>query len=213
MTASAPLRLWRSAAVTTTVLSLAAGAHVLGGAPLPGPLVLLMLAALVNVPVVLLAGRRMGMRTLVPLLGLGQWSLHHAFAWFGSSATCTGGSAHGAMGHAHHAQTTVASCAVGDGSAALSGLHATGGDLPMLAAHLLAIVLTALALSRGEDALWLLVAWLRPLAGLPRSEVVAAPAPRLQAMRALPVLRTRCHARANRLRGPPPFRFPVPAVS
>lgn len=213
MGTAAPLRLWRSAAVTTTVLSLAAGAHVLGGAPLPGLPVLVLLAALVNVPVVLLAGRRMGMRTLVPLLGLGQWSLHHAFAWFATSGTCTGGSGHGVTGHAHHAQTVVASCGAGDGSGSISDLHATAWGLPMLAAHLLAIVLTALALSRGEDALWLLVAWLRPLAPLPRPRLIEAPAPRLQALHAMPVLRPRCPARAERHRGPPSFLHPAPAVS
>ncbi|MBM6620572.1 hypothetical protein JTF08_03015 [Micrococcaceae bacterium RIT802] len=213
MGTAAPLRLWRSAAVTTTVLSLAAGAHVLGGAPLPGLPVLVLLAALVNVPVVLLAGRRMGMRTLVPLLGLGQWSLHHAFAWFATSGTCTGGSGHGVTGHAHHAQTVVASCGAGDGSGSISDLHATAWGLPMLAAHLLAIVLTALALSRGEDALWLLVAWLRPLASLPRPRLIEAPAPRLQALHAMPVLRPRCPARAERHRGPPSFLHPAPAVS
>jgi len=213
MNAAAPLRLWRSAAVTTTVLSLAAGAHVLGGAPLPGVPVLILLAALVNVPVVLLAGRRMGMRTLVPLLGVGQWSLHYAFAWFGASGACTGGSGHGSAGHAHHVQTVVASCTAGDGSAALADLHATGWGLPMLAAHLLAIVLTALALSRGEDALWLLVAWLRPLVWLPRPLLVEAPAPRLQAIRSLPVLHPRCPARAERHRGPPAFPHPAPAMS
>ncbi|WP_417234780.1 hypothetical protein [Arthrobacter sp.] len=213
MNATAPLRLFRSAAVTTTVLSLAAGAHVLGGAPLPGMPVLVLLAALVNIPVVLLAGRRMGMRTLVPLLGVGQWSLHHAFAWFGASGACTGGSGHGSAGHAHHLQTVVASCAGGDGAAALAGLHTASWGLPMLAAHLLAIVLTALALSRSEDALWLLIAWLRPLVWLPRAVLVHAPAPRLQAIRSLPVLRPRCPARAERHRGPPARLHPAPALS
>lgn len=211
MDTRAPLRLWRSAAVTITVLSLAAGAHALGGAPLPGLPVLVLLAALVNLPIVLLAGRRLGMRTLVPLLGAGQWSLHHAFSWFTSTDSCTGGSG-AATGHAHHAPTMVASCATGSGPAAMDHLHPTGWGLPMLAAHLVAVVVTALALSRGEDALWLLAAWLRPLARLPRPRLIAAPAPRLQAIRALPVLRRRCPARSQRHRGPPAFRHPAPSV-
>ncbi|WP_372697555.1 hypothetical protein [Arthrobacter sp. JSM 101049] len=210
-TAAAPLRLWRSAAVTTTVLCLAAASHLLGGGRLPTLPVLVLLGALVNVPVMLLAGRRLGMRSLLALLGTGQWGLHHAFAWFATSPTCTGGSGHQGAGHLHHGPTVVASCLPGD--ATLAHVHSGGWELPMLAAHALAIALTAFALSRGEDALWLLVAWLRPLVGVPGVPVPAASAPRLQAIRALPVLRTRCPARANRLRGPPPSSFPAPAVS
>lgn len=213
MRTAAPLRLWRSAAVTTTVLSLAAGAHVLGGAALPGLPVLVLLAALVNVPVMLLAGRHLGMRTLVPLLGVGQWALHHAFAWFATGPSCTRGSGRDVAGHAHHAQAVVASCAGSADSAAMAHVHAAGWGAPMLAAHVLAVVLTALALSKGEDAVWLLMAWLQPLASLPRPRLVGASAPRLQAMRSLPVLRTRCPARADRHRGPPSPAFPVPAAS
>lgn len=210
-TAAAPLRLWRSAAVTTTMLCLAAAAHVLGGGTLPVAPVLVLLAALVNVPVTLLAGRRLGLRTLLALLAAGQWGLHHAFAWFATAPACTGGSGHHGAGHLHHGSTVVASCLPGDGS--LAPVHSGGWELPMLAAHALAIVLTASALSRGEDALWLLVAWLRPLVEVPGVPVPAAPAPRLQAIRALPVLRTRRAARANRLRGPPQSSFPVTATS
>jgi hypothetical protein len=49
----------------------------------------------------------------------------------------------------------------------------------MLVAHILATAGCALLLAKGEDALWALAAWLRPLVRLPEAiapDAVAAPA-------------------------------------
>ena len=212
MSGRAPLRLWRSIAVTSTVMALAAGAHVLGGSPLPGLPILTLLAALVNVPVVVLAGRRLAMHTLVAVLGLGQWSLHHAFAWFASDPACEGVTT-AATGMSHHLHVVVGSCAGAVPVAHGAGAHAGSMGLPMTITHLLAVILSALALARGEAALWMLVAWLSPLASLPRPAFTTPKGPAQQAILALPLLRTRSNARAERLRGPPSWFLPLSQLS
>ncbi|MGO1516016.1 MAG: hypothetical protein ACTHWW_00910 [Arthrobacter sp.] len=206
MSTRAPLRLWRSIAVTSTVMALAAGAHVLGGGPLPGLPVLVLLAALVNLPVVLLAGRRLSLPTLTAVLGLGQWSLHHAFAWFATPPDCTGGAPEVPFGH--HGSVVAGICGSASPLAHGAAAHWGSMGLPMITAHLLAIFLSAVALARGEAALWMLMAWLSPLASLPRPAPLAPKGPVQQAMFALPLLRPRSNARAERLRGPPRALLP-----
>lgn len=199
----APLRLWRSTAVTSTVMALAAGAHLIGGGRLPGLPALLLLAALVHLPVVLLASRRLSLPTLIGVLGIGQWSLHHAFAWLSAARACA--SPGGAVGgQVHGVHVVVGAC-----GPSTPAPHGGAMGAPMLAAHVLAILLTAVALARGEAALWMLLAWLVPLASLPRPVSITSRGPSQQAILALPLRRRRSNARAERLRGPPPSMLPM----
>lgn len=50
--------------------------------------------------------------------------------------------------------------------------HAAGADGLMLAAHALATLGTALLLARGEEAMWALASWLRPLVKLPEPRTI-----------------------------------------
>lgn len=170
MDRSRPVRLLRSALVTGAILSLAAGAHLVAGQTLPAPALLLLLTALLLVPVSCLAQRQLSFTSLVLILGAGQVLLHEAFTAFAAPGPCRSiphdaGSQHGASS---------LDC---PGSAPSLMAHDSFGDAPSLAlfgGHLAAVVLTAWVMRRGEAALWLLVAWLRPLT-LPAAAVVLPP--------------------------------------
>ncbi|MGM0931357.1 MAG: hypothetical protein ACQEXN_16840 [Actinomycetota bacterium] len=159
------LRFGRSAVVAAAVLCLAAGAHTAAGGTLPAPTVVLALGALTWLPVMILAGRRLAPATILAVLAGGQLALHQAFELFGT-VQCAPSPVAEHTGHAGHA---------GHAAVALDCVAAshTGNSPGMLAAHLLATALTALMLARGEAALWVLAAWLRPLVQLPA--VPAAP--------------------------------------
>lgn len=174
--AKAPFHALRSAMVALTVLSLAAGAHTLAGGQLPAAGILLALLALTGLASTTATRLKLGLPAMAGLLGAGQLVLHQAFAAFSGPAAAgsvsgpaagPGGSQAGpAAGVIPHHLGTV-SFPAGDGSQ----LAAAGPDswpaLLMLAGHALATLLCAMLLARGEDALWLLAAWLRPLLRLP----------------------------------------------
>ncbi|MCG2622850.1 hypothetical protein LVY72_13160 [Arthrobacter sp. I2-34] len=191
-------RLLRSAAVASVVLSLSAAAHVAGGGTLPAPGILAALAALTMLPATVLAGRRLGAASLAGLLGGGQWVLHQAFTALGVTASCTPGGAAGTL-HAWH--TFPGDVAALD-CAAASGLDHSG-SAAMTAAHILASVLAGLMLLKGEQALWTLLAWLRPLVHLPAAVVLPPAGTRAEAPAALPLPRTLIHHRLDPRRGPP----------
>jgi hypothetical protein len=159
MPAQAPLPLLRALTVTGMILGLAATAHTAGGGGLPAPGVLALLAALVLLPVTILARRRLGLGVIAASLGAGQLALHAAFTAFpGPVDHC----ASSGMVHEHHQVTAVAGCMAGTGSTAMHPADLV--PVPaMTAAHLAAVGLTALLLARGEAALWRMLAWLAPL--------------------------------------------------
>ncbi|MFC5994816.1 hypothetical protein ACFQE5_11400 [Pseudonocardia hispaniensis] len=171
------LRLVRAAAVTATLVGFAAAAHVLGGAPVPGP-TLAVGSALVLVIVSALAGQRLSGPALVALLAVGQFALHHVFT----------------LGAADHAMDR-------------------GGSPAMLAAHVLATLVSAGVLLRGERAVWAMWSWLCRL--LPTVAALWLPVP------ARPHRRWTRRAPRPRLvllltaarRGPPAPGRPTPAAS
>ncbi len=203
MTMGSALRFGRSAVVAAAVLCLAAAAHTAAGGALPPPAVVLALGALIWLPVMILAGRRLEPATILAVLAGGQLALHRAFELFGT-VQCAPSPAAEHAGHAGHA---------GHAAVALDCVAAShAGDSPgMLAAHLLATAVTALMLARGEAALWALAAWLRPLVQLP-----AVPAAPVRAY--LPLadqgpapLHTAYLVTVVPLRGPPvPVNVPLP---
>ncbi|NKX56417.1 hypothetical protein [Arthrobacter mobilis] len=196
-------RLLRSAAVAAAALSLSAAAHVAGGGTLPEPGILAALAALILLPATVLAGRKLGPASLAGMLGAGQLALHEAFAALGVSGHCMPEGPAAAIHAGHTFPGAVASL---DCAAAGSVAHAAGGP-DMAAAHVLATVLTGLMLLKGEDALWALAAWLRPLAALPAA-VVLPPAVRPARPPEAPLLvRPLFHYRLDPLRGPPAPAF------
>lgn len=170
MTMGSALRFGRSAVVAAAVLCLAAGAHTAAGGAMPPAAVVLALGALTWLPVMVLAGRRLGPVTVLAVLSFGQLALHQAFELFGTVQCAPSGpmaehAGHaGHLGHAGHAAVAL-DC--------VSASAHTGNSPGMLAAHVLATAVTALMLARGEAALWALAGWLRPLVQLPTA--TAAP--------------------------------------
>ena len=165
-----PFRLLRSAVATAVILALAVGAHAAGGGTLPAPALLLGLAAFTLAGVSVTAGRRFRPGSLFLVLGAAQLVLHQAFDLLtpvGPVPCLPAASGHGSHGAA--AGCLPAAAAVLPGPAghehAGSGLHDAGAALFL--AHLAAVVLTTLALARGEDALHAAAAWLRPLFSIP----------------------------------------------
>jgi hypothetical protein len=121
---------------------LAVGAHLAGGGGWPGWPLTLMLAGLLGVTSVGLTGRRRGTRFLLLVLTGFQTVLHLLFARAdGAAASCA------AVAGGHHHVT--AACAPGATSSAEALL-----SLPMATAHLVATVVTAWLLARGEAWLW-----------------------------------------------------------
>ena len=169
--ARAPFHALRSALVSLTILTLAAGAHTLGGGQLPEAGILLALLALTGLASTTATRLKLNLPALAGLLGAGQLALHGAFAVF--SAPAPAGAVTGPGDAAPHHAGPVPLPA-----GAHSPLAAPETDsLLMLAGHALATLLCAFLLARGEAALWSLAAWLRPLLRLP-----AAAAPGTVAM-------------------------------
>lgn len=157
MTTRASYRLLRTVLIGSITLGLAAGGHLAGGGSLPGPAILAALCALTVLPVSVLTKFRLSLPVLAGMLGAGQAWLHWAFHAFSGSAPL-GASA--LSGHARHVPALEPLGAAGSA-------HGAAGDWQMFAAHTVATVATAVVLARGEQALWALAAWLRPLAQLP----------------------------------------------
>ena len=175
--AKAPFHALRSALLSLTVLSLAAGAHTLGGGELPAVGIMLALLALTGLASTAATRLRLNLPALAGLLGAGQLVLHEAFTVF--SAPALAGAVPGPAGRLspHHAGT-VQLPAGADSPLAASGMDSEL-SLLMLAGHALATLLCAVLLARGEAALWSLAAWLRPLLRLPAAvapDAVAVPA-------------------------------------
>lgn len=195
-----PLRLFRSLVFTGAIVGLAAGGHLLGGGTLPAPMITLALTALLLVPVTWLSKRELSFPALLGLLGVGQAVLHEALSTLSVSAVCQAP----ATGRgSHHAGTSSLHCLPAN-PVELSAHTGTGIDpLAMLTGHALAVLATAWLLRRGEAALWQLLAWLRPLAVLPRPAVIPVAGPRTFAHDPVLIPAPRRNLRRHSLRGPP----------
>ncbi|CCQ45091.1 hypothetical protein ARTSIC4J27_1024 [Pseudarthrobacter siccitolerans] len=167
----APLTLQRALTVTGLVLGIAAAAHTAGGGHLPPAPVLALLAALVLLPVTVLARRRLSLASISGVLGAGQLALHTAFTSLpGPVDHCTPA---GIASYGHHQAQAIPDCLTAGAGAVALQLPAVPGPV-MVAAHILALAATALLLAHGEEALWRALAWLAP----PVLELYARPLPR-----------------------------------
>jgi hypothetical protein len=146
---------------------LASGAHAFGGGVLPEPGIMVLLFVLALVPVTLLAGRRITAPVMAVLLCSSQLILHEAF----DTLSTASGFMPARGEHVHGLGAVLPAAAAG------MGMHAAVPGVLMLVAHAVATLVTALVLAKGETALWMLAAWLRPLIQLPDS-VVLHPLPR-----------------------------------
>ncbi len=198
-TAQAPLTLPRALTVSGLILGLAAAAHASGGGHLPPAPVLGLLAALVLLPVTVLARRRLGLASIAAALGAGQLALHAGFSALPGPVHHCDPAQTAAHGH-HQAQIIPGCVTAGNGILALD-IPALPGPL-MVTAHILAVAATTLLLAHGETVLWRMLEWVAPRAIELRTSPVpqwTAPAPlRTFCLPSLhPSLKTRL------LRGPP----------
>lgn len=221
----APFRLLRTTLVGATIFGLAAAAHLVAGGTLPAPPILAAILALHILCSTVATTFKLNLPAMLALLASSQVVLHQSFDSLSHSAhavAVTGAQAqalshHGmsAEGHAAAMLSTVmapdlsSTMASGMSSGmASSGLEALSHSGPlslwMWAAHIAATLAAAGLLAYGENALWSLANWLRPLyqraaavlvipAQSTRPTVVPRPLPR-QPWRNL---------RPNTRRGPP----------
>ena len=202
MQVTASARLIRSVIVTSCMMSLALGAHVVGGSSLPVWPLLVGLALFSLVPVAFLAGRRLSLPVLSGLLLSAQLLLHHLFEMLSAPAVCAPQSTHGA-GANHTAALMQCPPAGSAADHLVPHLIDVGAAPVMVIGHLLAVVVMVWVLSRGEDAFWSLLAWLRPLVELP-SPVSVPGHPQLPEYAALPLAPpARRNVPADARRGPP----------
>lgn len=173
--ARAPFHALRSAIVATTIVTLAAAAHVVAGGQLPAPAILFAFLALTGLVSTTATRLKLNLPAMTGLLGAGQVVLHEAFAAFSTPAGWPrpGTAARGIAAPAHH--TGLGTIPVPADHLRLHELDSALA-LSMLAGHALATLACALLLAKGEDALWSLAAWLRPLVQLP---VTVSPRPAL----------------------------------
>ncbi|WP_049822658.1 hypothetical protein [Arthrobacter sp. H41] len=190
----------RSAAVSSTILCLGIGSHVLAGGTLPALPILVLMGALLLLPVAALSRQRRSRVSLAALMGGGQLALHEGLSAFSSAAICSSGTVH--AGHYGAApiscQTSTAPLAVDEPTTVLL----------MLLAHLLATGVLVLMLGHGEAALELLRAWLRPLSQQPAPAVVVPVPPISTVSRSVFTPLPRHYAAVPALRGPPQRSFP-----
>lgn len=207
----APFHGLRAGALATGIATLAAGAHLAGGGTLPPAGIVLALLTLTVLACTAATRLRLGLPAVGALLAGGQLALHEGLTLCGAApATGTLQAPLQPTAHTH-----------GSGGFGLPGAvlaHATEHVSPanpsaaplMLAAHALATLGCALLLARGEQALWQLAAWLRPLAELPQAAVVRHE-PKIPAAfhPAQAPIRPWRNLRQHSRRGPPFAAFPA----
>ncbi|WP_152347153.1 hypothetical protein [Brevibacterium sp. CFH 10365] len=211
------------AALFTTLLALIMHLGAGGDVSIPGTTVVFVL---VLWAAMIFAGRRLGYLTLAGLLGLGQvlmhltmsWSAHtlaHAGAHTGASSTGTPGtgstSAEAALNaHAGHLVPAPGSLDLGPAASALGHANHGAASVGMIIAHLVAVLVTAVILKRGEDiVLSIMQLALGPVIGALRALAEAAgvladqPFRKLRAQFRLPQPVTSAVVGPNYRRGPP----------
>jgi hypothetical protein len=176
VSARIPFHLLRSATVAATVVLLAAAAHILGGGSLPGAGIMAAVLAMTGLVTTLATRRQLRLPAMTAVLGAGQLALHEVF----TALSVPPSAAASAVGAGHH--LTGQAGLVSDRGLGERGLpfaqaadaaagHVHQIDTPltalMLTGHIVATLLCAGLLARGEAALWFLAAWLRPLVYLP----------------------------------------------
>jgi hypothetical protein len=202
----APFRLLRTTAVGTTILGLAAWAHVAAGGALPSPAIMAALTALHILCSTVATSFRLRLPAMTVLLATSQLVLHQAFESLSISAPLAEVPA-GALNSMHHGMPADFPMLPDMGATQLAGTAmAAHAAMPgwMVVAHVAATLATAVLLTQGESALWALAGWLRPLY---RAAAVVLVLPARQERPAvppspLPRLPWR-NVRPNTRRGPP----------
>lgn len=181
------------AALFTTLLALLMHLGAGGGVSIPGTVVVFVL---VLWAAMIVAGRRLGYLTLAGLLGLGQVLMHLTMSWSADTfahagahagtaqsgsgqagAAGTGSTSAEAAFHAHAGHIVPASGSLDLGPAATALGHASHGatSVGMIIAHVVAVLVTAVILKRGEDiVLSILQLALGPVIGALRALAEAA---------------------------------------
>ncbi|MGF4044998.1 hypothetical protein ACX800_17165 [Paenarthrobacter nitroguajacolicus] len=154
-----PFHALRSGAISIVVVLLAAVAHLVGGGELPSAPVLLALVALTTLAATLATRFKLNFFTMAGLLGAGQLALHEAFTALSPIAVSQQQTNHHLGGEAFSTGLDI--------SATHTHELGTAFGAMMFVGHVLATIVSAVILAKGEDALWQLAAWLRPLLALP----------------------------------------------
>ncbi|WP_457965598.1 hypothetical protein M1E17_03940 [Arthrobacter sp. D1-29] len=198
--ARAPFHFLRAAALSTGILTLAAGAHVAAGGQLPGLGILLAVLALTGLAATSATRLRLNLPAMITVLGMGQVILHEVFTAFSGPAVADGSTVSGL--HGSHSP--------GLAPPALEGMNGhphqldSAAGLAMLLAHAVATAGCALLLAKGETALWALAAWLGPLIQLPQAVIPdAGPPPAVPRPGAVPSAPRWRNLRQDSRRGPP----------
>lgn len=196
------------AALMTTLLAVLM--HV-GAGGMASPIGIIIVFVLVLWAAMILAGRRLGYLALGSLLGLGQILMHLSMGWFMAEPASTSAStALTPMGHQHMHHGT-GGLDLGQ-TAPMSHMSdaGTSDSLVMVLAHAVAVIVTAVALKRGEDIiLTILQLALGPVATAFREFAAAGgvlaelPARLIQGEFHLPQAITSAVIGANYRRGPP----------
>jgi hypothetical protein len=200
-------RIARAAAFGVATLTLATGAHILAGGALPSLMVLASLALPLTVAAVILTSRRCGPLLLLGSLAAAQVLLHKSL--MALAAHGPGDLAPSGLGghHGMHAvlsgPTSAPSTTAMDSVMGGVPMPGVGGwSVTMTAAHVVATVVTALLLARGEQALWQLVSRLLPT--LPCVPRLLSCGPRqAPVLLSVPALRPSLVSSGSGLRGPP----------
>ncbi|MGR0161700.1 hypothetical protein [Paenarthrobacter nitroguajacolicus] len=155
----APFHALRSGGIALVIVALAATAHVIAGGELPTAPVLVALVALTALATTLATRFRLNLFTMAGLLGAGQLALHEAFTALGPITAS-------APGTKHHLGAEALNPGLDIAATHTHELGTAFGTV-MFAGHVAATIASAVVLAKGEDALWQLAAWLRPLLALP----------------------------------------------
>jgi hypothetical protein len=196
------LRWIRAASFGVGCFALALTAHVAAGGARPGLVALFLLTGLTGLSAVLLTGFRLGLLSVILTLATMQAALHQAFMWLGSPAACvmTGMSASAGGGMGQSTQPMLG-CATGMAQAGMGETSALAGAA-MVGAHVAATAVMAALLAYGEQALWFLAGWVRPLRWL-RMVLPELPQVRVGSPVAPRMLRVRFACGGVGRRGPP----------
>ena len=164
----APFKLLRTTVAGATVMGLAAGAHLAAGGTLPVAPVMAALLAIHILCSSIATKFRLRLPAMTVLLASSQLVLHESFDALSHGARPTGAPGNGMLadhGLSAEAQASAmlaqASSAVNVGAEAMG--HASHMNGWMMAAHAASTLAAAGLLAHGENALWSLANWLRPL--------------------------------------------------
>lgn len=210
------LRAARGLALALVVVGIASTAHLAGGGHLPPGLLLAGVVVAAGSAAHAATARRLTLPAVLLLLGAGQVVLHAAFTVLAAPPGAGVVPRAGVLQvHAHggphsglllpvDAAAGVVSAAGATGPADAAG-PAAGAAAAMLTAHVVATLVAAVVLAGADRSLWMLLAWLAPLAAVlaAAASVVVPRLPRrpVAAPRARP--RSLLLARRSLRRGPP----------